>query len=47
MQQPGRSPSCSNQGGGLCGDGFSWYSDEEDISENEQQEIYKNPSGKL
>jgi hypothetical protein len=30
-------PSCSNQDGGLRGDGFSWYSDE-DISENEQQE---------
>jgi hypothetical protein len=30
--------SCNNQDGGLRGDGFSWYSDEEDISENEQQE---------
>jgi hypothetical protein len=34
-------PSCSNQDGGLRGDGFSWYSDE-DISENEQ-EIEKYP----
>jgi hypothetical protein len=33
-------PSCSNQDGGLRGDGFSSYSDE-DISENEQQEIEK------
>jgi hypothetical protein len=33
-------PSCSNQGGGLCGDGFSWYSNE-DISKNEQQESKK------
>jgi hypothetical protein len=34
-------PSCRNQDGGLHGDGFSWYSDE-DISENEQ-EIEKKP----
>jgi hypothetical protein len=33
-------PSCSNQDGGLRGDGFSWYSDE-DINENEQQKIEK------
>jgi hypothetical protein len=39
-------PSCSNQDGGLLGDGFSWYSDE-DNSENEQPEIEKKPSGKL
>jgi hypothetical protein len=38
-------PSCSNQDGELRGDGCSWYSDE-DISENEQQEIGKKPSGK-
>jgi hypothetical protein len=35
-------PSCSNQDGGLRGDGFSWYSDE-DFKENEQQEREKNP----
>jgi hypothetical protein len=35
-------PSCSNQDGGLRGDGFSWYSDE-DISRNEQQEREKKP----
>jgi hypothetical protein len=34
-------PSCRNQDGGLRGDRFSWYSDE-DISENEQ-EIEKKP----
>jgi hypothetical protein len=28
-------PSCTNQDGGLCEDGFNWYSDE-DISGNEQ-----------
>jgi hypothetical protein len=33
-------PSCINQDGGLRGDGFNWYSDE-DTSENEQQEIEK------
>jgi hypothetical protein len=33
-------PSRSNQDGGLRGDGFSWYSDE-DINENEQNEIEK------
>jgi hypothetical protein len=39
-------PSCSNQDGGPRGDGFSWYIDE-DISESEQQEREKEPSGKL
>jgi hypothetical protein len=39
-------PSCSNQEGGLRGGGFNLYSDE-DISENEQQEIERNPSSKL
>jgi hypothetical protein len=38
-------PSCSNQDGELCGDDFSWYSDE-DIKENKQQEIEQKPSGK-
>jgi hypothetical protein len=33
--------SCSNQNGGLRGDSFSWYSDE-DMSGNEQ-EIEKKP----
>jgi hypothetical protein len=33
-------PSCSNKDGGLCGDGFSWYSDE-DI-ENEQERDKRN-----
>jgi hypothetical protein len=35
-------PPCRNQDGGLYGDGFNWYSNE-DISENEQQEIEKKP----
>jgi hypothetical protein len=37
---------CSNQENELRNDGFSWYS-HENISENEQQEIEKKPSGKL
>jgi hypothetical protein len=32
--------SCSNQDGGVRGDDFSWFSDE-DIRENEQQELEK------